>query len=127
MSKKSFFSAVAAGVMVFGVTAMAADATGTTAHANQHVVMQASTNPANLELHFSGAQRISFYDAGTLQITREDGTSWKYRPNLSQDVNGKRKYLVPDVRIIGKDRVAVSVTKADQNAPVLLDGKSPIS
>jgi hypothetical protein len=132
MSKKSFFSAVAAGVIAFGsgafgVTAMAADATGTAAHGNQHVVMQASTNPASLELHFSGAQRISFYDAGTLQITRSDGTSWKYRPNLSQDVNGKRKYLVPDVRIIGKDRVAVSVTKIDESAPVLLDGKSPNS
>jgi len=127
MSKKAFFSAVVAGIMVFGFNAAAESTGGGAGHGSQRIVMEANTNHGTLELHFADAQRVSFYDASTLQITRADGTTWKYRPSLSQDVNGKRKYLVPEFRILGRDRVGLSVTKADTSAPVLLDGKSPNS
>lgn len=124
MTKKFILSATAAVIMALSGNAIASEV-GT--NPGQQVVMQASTNPASLELHFTGAQRVMFYDAATLQVTRADGTTWKYRPSFSQDVNGKRKYLVPGFRILGKDRVGISLTKANADAPVLLDGKSPNS
>ena len=126
MSKKFFISAVAAGIMAFGVNAMAADANDAPGYGTQ-IVMRSTPNPAQLELHFSDAQRIMFYDATTLQITRADGTSWKYRPHLSQDVNGKRTYLTPSFKIMGRDRVGLTVVKKDAEAPVLLNGRSPNS
>lgn len=136
MNKNTFLSAVATGILALsmGGHAMAADVTGgtqapmKTASPNQSmVVLEAGTDPSSLQLHFNGAQKVSFYDAGTLQITKADGSTWKYRPNITQNVNGKRKYLVPGFRIVGKDRVDVVVSNWDSSSPVMLDGHGPNS
>lgn len=136
MNTKTFLSAVATGILALsmGGHAMAADvSSGTqaavkTATTNQNmVVLEAGTDPSSLQLHFNGAQKVTFYDAGTLQITKADGSTWKYRPSITQNVNGKRKYLVPGFRIVGKDRVAVVIANWDSSSPVILDGHGPNS
>ena len=129
MNTRLFTSALASGILALFMSpsAVAADVNGSVQKSKANVVPETSSNPASLELHFTGAQRVSFYDAGTFNITRADGTTWKYRPYISQDVNGKRKYLVPGFRIVGTDRVAISVPKIDESAPVMLNGKASTS
>ncbi len=137
MNKNTILTAVATGILALsmGSNAVAADVAGTTKAAVQsterstknNIVLEAGSDPSTLKLHFDGARRVAFYDAATLQITKEDGTTWKYRPNLSQTVNGKKKYLVPGFRIVGKDTVALSVSQYDASSPVMLDGAGPNS
>lgn len=126
MTKNTFLSAVATGILALslGGNAMAADVTGNTSATKK---TSAITEPYSVQLHFAGAEKVTFYDAGTLRIHKADGTTWKYRPNVTQTVNGKRKFLNADFKIVGKDRVEVEATTVDAVAPVLVDGKGPNS
>lgn len=99
----------------------------TDANGKHTVTLRTTEIPEQMELQFPDAQRVTFTSIGTLEILENNGSTWRYRPMLSQDVNGKRKYLVPSFRIVGKDRVALSVSKADKSAPVLIDGQGPTS
>jgi hypothetical protein len=129
MNTNFFLSATAAGILALSMAsgAFAGDSNMTGANGKHTITLVAGNQPHTVELRFDGAQRVSFYQSGTLQITRADGTTWKYRPNITQDVNGKRKYLMPAFSILGRDRVAVRLSKVDPSAPVLVEGKNPNS
>ena len=126
MTRNTFLSAVATGILALsmGGNAMAADVTG---GASATKKATAVTEPYSLQLHFAGAESVTFYQVGTLMIHKADGTTWKYRPTVTQTVNGKRKFLNADLRIVGKDRVEVKASTIDATAPVLVDGKGPNS
>ena len=126
MTRNTFLSAVATGILALsmGGNAMAADVTG---GASATKKATAVTEPYSLQLHFAGAERVTFYQVGTLMIHKADGTTWKYRPTVTQTVNGKRKFLNADLGIVGKDRVEVKARTIDATAPVLVDGKGPNS
>lgn len=128
MTKRFFTTVAAAGILALSMGANAIAGDGLSDVNDKHTVtLVAGTTPESIELKFADAQRVIFYQAGTLQITRQDGTTWKYRPNVTQNVNGKRKNLIAGFRILGRDRVAVSVYKADPTAPVLVEGRNPNS
>ena len=126
MTRNTFLSAVATGILALsmGGNAMAADVTGGASATRKATDV---TEPYSLQLHFAGAERVTFYQVGTLMIHKADGTTWKYRPTVTQTVNGKRKFLNADLRIVGKDRVEVKASPLDATAPVLVDGKGPNS
>jgi hypothetical protein len=127
MFNKLFLTAAAAGILALsmGTNALAGDYGS--ASEKMHTVTMFGNTPGNVELRISDAQRVSPYQSGTLKVTRPDGTSWTYRPVLVQRVNGKTKYLIAAFRILGKDRVGVSVYNADPSAPIVLEGQNPNS
>jgi len=128
MNRKFFFSAIASGLLAvaMGGNAVAAsiETPSTVAVVDngktKDVVLEAGTDPASVQLHFAGAQVISFVDVGTLKIQAADGSTWKYRPTLYQTVNGKRRMLTPGFRILGKDRVGLSVSGHDPALALVL-------
>jgi hypothetical protein len=128
MSNKLFLSAAAAGILALstGGNALAGD-NRYPAEKLHTVTMFSGNDPAKVELKISDAQRVMFHQSGTLKVTRDDGSTWTYRPTLTQRVNGKTKYLIPSFRILGKDRVAVSLYNADPSAPIILEGQNPNS
>jgi hypothetical protein len=127
MFNKLFLTAAAAGILALSTGANALAGDYGLASEKMHTVTMFGNTPGQVELRISDAQRVSPYQAGTLKVTRPDGTSWTYRPRLVQRVNGKTKYLIAGFRILGKDRVGVSVYNADPSAPIVLEGQNPNS
>lgn len=137
MNKKFFVSAAASAAMalVMGANAMAADI-GTTSQPYKasgityvdrsgntgikDLVVEAGTDPKSVELHFAGAQKVEFGEAGGLRITRANGSIWHYKPQVYQLVNGKRHYVVVGFHFIGKDRVALRPGRFDTSAPLVV-------
>jgi hypothetical protein len=88
------------------------------------LVVEPGTDPSTVELHFAGAQKISFGDVGTLTIVKADGSLWRYKPLVYQIVNGKRKFVSVGFHFVGRDRVSLRVDKLDPSAPLIV---APVS
>jgi hypothetical protein len=141
MTMKLFASAAASAALtlVMGATAFAADA-GTAnpefkspgvsfvdragRSGMKDLVVEPGTDPASVELHFAGAQRITFGEVGTLVIVKADGSLWRYKPSVYQMIDGKRKYVNVSFHYIGRDRVSLKVGKVDSSAPLVV---TPVS
>jgi hypothetical protein len=137
MTIRFFTTAAASAALVLGmgVNAVAAD-TGTTnsgfrspgisfvdrggRSGLKDLVVEAGTDPGTVELHFAGAQKITFGDVGMLIITRADGSIWRYRPSVYQVVDGKRKPLVAGFHFVGRDRVSLRVDKYNSSVPLVV-------
>ncbi|MDQ1474100.1 MAG: hypothetical protein QOJ99_5580 [Bryobacterales bacterium] len=134
---KIFTTATASAVLALaiGANAVAADVTTTNSGFRtpgislverggrsglKDLVVQAGTDPGTVELHFAGAQKITFGDVGMLIITRADGSIWRYKPSVYQVVDGKRRPLIAGFHFMGKDRVSLKVDKYDSSAPLVI-------
>jgi hypothetical protein len=53
-----------------------------------------------------------------------DGHAWRYRPDVYQVVNGKRKLLSVGFSFLGHDRVALHLDKYDPSVPLIV---TPVS
>jgi hypothetical protein len=84
------------------------------------VVIQPGTDPSVLELRFAGADRINVESVGTLLIVNKDGSVWRYKPDVYQLVDGKRKSKIFAFHFIGKDRVSLKIEKLNPSAPVVV-------
>lgn len=138
MNRKLFVSAAASAalVIVMGANAIAADNSTATAgnktaagvtfveHGRKdglkNVVIEAGADPSVLELHFDGAQRVSFESVGTLLIVKADGTIWRYKPTVYQVIDGKQKNRLTTFRIMAKDRVSMKVDRLDSSVPLVV-------
>ena len=122
MTKKLFLSAVASAVIAMAASVPSAhEVAAGAAKPGQTVVIESGTDPSTVQMQFTGARLVSFHDAGTLRVVNADGTSWKYSPTVYQMVNGKKKYLVPGFRILGQDRVGLTVSGADPSAQIVVE------
>ncbi len=83
-------------------------------------VIEPGTDPSSVQLHFAGAQRVSSSGAGALEIVNLDGHSWRYRPEVYQMVNGKRKAVSVGFRFLAPDRVALHLAKYDESEPLIV-------
>ncbi len=88
--------------------------------ADRDVIIEPWTDISSVVLHFQGARKVSRGLAGMLEVTNADGGISRYRPVAYQTVNGKRKYLVPEFRIVDKDRATVRVNQADPSLPLVI-------
>lgn len=97
-----------------------------TAHGapNRDLVIQPGTDPSSVQLHFAGAQRVTYSGTGMLEIVNADGHAWRYRPEVYQIVNGKRKLITVGFSFVGRDRVTLRLTRYDQSEPLIV---SPVS
>jgi hypothetical protein len=141
MNMKMIASATASAALALamGANAMAADAGVVNTEAKKpgisfvdrggrgglkDLVVEAGTDPSTVELHFAGAQKITFGDVGTLVIVKADGSLWRYKPLVYQIVNGKRKFVSTGFHFVGRDRVSLRVDKLDPSAPLIV---APVS
>ncbi len=87
---------------------------------NRDYVIQPGTDPSSVQLHFAGAQRIFVSGTGELEIVNTDGHAWRYRPEVYQIVNGKRKGVTVGFSFLGRDRVALKVSRYDPSEPLIV-------
>lgn len=147
MNRKLFASAAgsAALALALSVNAMAADMAASNPdpkssgisfvdrggrYGMKDLVVEPGKDPRTVELHFAGAQKVTFGDVGTLVIVKADGSLWRYKPSVYQVVDGKRRYLAVGFHFVGKDRVSLRVDNLDWSAPLVVapvSGKSPNS
>jgi hypothetical protein len=78
----------------------------------------AATN--SVELHFSGAERVTTNATGGLDIVKADGSLMHYHPKVYQTINGKRHDMIPGYHIVDKDRVELLLQDADPAAPIVV-------
>jgi len=78
----------------------------------------AATN--SVELHFTGAERVTTNATGGLDIVKADGSLTHYRPKVYQMVNGKRHDMIPGYHIVDKDHVELLLQDADPGAPIVV-------
>ena len=108
----------------------AAAGSGAASHGKAHdtldhaYVIEPGTDPSSVQLHFAGARRVSFSGSGALEIVDMDGHAWRYRPDVYQVVNGKRKLLSVGFSFLGHDRVALHLDKYDPSVPLIV---TPVS
>ena len=76
------------------------------------LVVEPGKDPSTVELHFAGAQKVTFGDVGTLVIVKADGSIWRYKPSVYQMVDGKRRTLAVGFHFVGKDRVSLKSAEA---------------
>jgi hypothetical protein len=125
--KNSFFcSLAAAGVLALCTTGYAAKAASLPRHNGARVVAAAPPGE-NLLLHFQGAERIFIDGSGRLEVTDTEGTIRRYRPALSQVIDGKRKTVTYTVHVIDRDHVELKAVHPDPSAPVELAPVRPVS
>lgn len=86
----------------------------------KEVVLEAGTDPSTLELRFPGAQKVTFENVGTLLVINHDGSLWRYKPEVYQVVNGKRKPVLFGFHFVGNDRVSLKVQKLNPSAPLVV-------
>lgn len=86
----------------------------------KEVVIEAGTDPSALELKFPGAQKVTFESVGTLLVTNHDGSIWRYKPDVYQMVDGKRKQVLFGFHFVGNDRVSLKVNKLNRTAPLVV-------
>jgi hypothetical protein len=91
---------------------------------NRDLVIEPGTDPSSVQLHFANAQRVTFLGTGSLEIVNIDGHAWRYRPEVYQIVNGKRKLVPVGFSFTGRDRVSLRLSKYDPSAPLIV---SPVS
>jgi hypothetical protein len=130
MHKRFLFPVVLSAILA-AATMSAAEAGSSVAYSekahtapDRDYVIQPGTDPATVQLHFAGAQRVSFSGTGALEIVNQDGHAWRYRPEVYQVVNGKRKLLSVGFSFMGPDRVALRLSKYDPSAPLIV---TPVS
>jgi hypothetical protein len=138
MNKRFFMSAAASGLLALamGGHALAADVSAVVnagfrtpglslvdrGHGSsmRNLVMEPGSDPNSIQLHFNGAQRVSIGPVSSLEIVSADGTSWHYRPELYQVVNGKRHNVAVSFHIVDMSHVTLRVKKFDATAPLIL-------
>jgi hypothetical protein len=120
------FSALLAVTTVSSVFAGSGVAFRDTAHGapNRDLVIQPGTDPSSVQLHFAGAQRVTYSRTGVLEIVNTDGHAWHYRPEVYQIVNGKRKLVSVAFGFVGRDRVTLRLTRYDPSEPLIV---TPVS
>lgn len=121
--------AIAAAVFTFAAVSFAgaADVVATT-DGNTKVTMlnardmmvQATSAPASVDLHFAGAERIDFGSAGELTIIKNNGRLVRYRPDAYQMIGGKLKPVGLTYKMNGKDRVTMKFGKFDKESPLII-------
>jgi hypothetical protein len=126
MNKRLFFPVSIFTLLAIGTITSAIAASGVDSQDRGHgpsrheLVIQPGTDPSTVQLHFVGAQRVTFSGVGSLQIIKADGGIWKYKPQVYQMVNGKRRDVPVTFSTVGRDRVALRVHKFDSSEPLMV-------
>ena len=84
------------------------------------LIIEPGSDPSSVQLHFAGADRVTLSLSGSLEVVNSDGHIWHYRPDVYQIVNGKQKTVSVTFGVLGKDRVALHVSKFDPSAPLIV-------
>jgi hypothetical protein len=127
MKKTFVMTAVAVGIMTLatGTNALASEmnltAGSTLRTTGSDVVVMPGTASNELQLHFSGAERLHNEFHGGLTVFEAAGGRMYYRPDAYQLINGKRKPVEVSFHIDGKDLVTVQFGKTDKSAPIILE------
>lgn len=109
--KKSFFCLLTAA----GVLALC-----TTGYAASMAVVAAAPPGETLVLHFQGSERIQIDGAGRLEVLAADGGVRRYRPDVFQTIDGKRKTVTFSVHVIDRDHVELKAIHPNPSAPLEL-------
>jgi hypothetical protein len=130
MNRRFLFPVVLSAVLAIATVSSAAAGSGVAYREKAHstpdrdFVIQPGTDPSSVQLHFAGAQRVTFSGTGALEIVNLDGHAWRYRPEVYQVVNGKRKVVAVGFSFLGRNRVALRLSKYDPSAPLIV---TPVS
>src|SRR5579862_1123173 len=55
------------------------------------LIVQPGTDPQSVQLRFEGANRVEAGAGGSVNIVKADGSTWHYKPNVYQVINGKNR------------------------------------
>jgi hypothetical protein len=130
MNKRFFISVTGYAVLALAMAGSAAAGSSLVSRDHVHgvsarnLVIEPGTDPSSVQLHFAGAERVSYVFSGTLEIMNSDGEVWRYRPQVYQVVNGRQKTVPVSFSFIGRDRVSLHVSRFDASAPLIV---SPVS
>jgi hypothetical protein len=126
MSKRFLFSAVLSAILAVATVSSAFAGSGVVLRDKPHnspnrdLVIEPGTDPSSVQLHFAGAQRITYSSTGVLEIVNPDGHAWRYRPEVYQIVNGKRRLVPVAFNFVGRDRVSLRLSKYDLSEPLIV-------
>jgi hypothetical protein len=84
------------------------------------MMIQATSQPAAIELHFANAERVDFGLGGELDIIKTNGSLVRYKPDVYQMVNGKLKPVGVSYKMNGNDRVTMKFSKFNKDAPLIV-------
>jgi hypothetical protein len=84
------------------------------------LVIEPGADPSELQLHFKGAERVTFNLTGGLDIINANGSVWHYKPEVYQVVNGKRRAVVVGYHVVDKDHVSLKVRDFDPSTALVV-------
>jgi|SRR5579884_1177914 len=120
MKNSSFSrSLMTAGVLALCATGYAASAANLPRH-NAAPVIATAAPGEKIVLHFQGAERIFADGSGRLEVVDADGAIRRYRPDLFQIIDGKRKAVVFTCHVIDAAHVELKAIHPDPSVPLEL-------
>lgn len=79
--------------------------------------------PSDIELEFQGVSRLLLDISGHLTMSMDNGEFRTYNATFYQMVNGKKKLVSGNFRVLSANRAAFHVGKYDASLPLQIDAR----
>ncbi len=84
-------------------------------------VVNPNADPRKIALEFKGAKKIKINTLGELILRTSSGEIHQHKPNVYQEVAGKRRSIDGRYVITGKNRIGFAIADYDHTLPLVID------